>query len=108
VFEQWGGEPDALFTSNHALLTNIYELALLQRLVDYPEIVEAAARELSPHLIAYYLRDLASELHSYYNAEQFLVPDEALKLARLSLVASTRHVLCSGLNLLGVSCPEKM
>jgi arginyl-tRNA synthetase len=108
VFEQWGGEPDALFTSNHALLTNIYELALLQRLVDYPEIVEAAAREMSPHLIAYYLRDLASELHSYYNAEQFLVPDEALKLARLSLVASTRHVLCSGLNLLGVSCPEKM
>jgi arginyl-tRNA synthetase len=80
----------------------------LQRLEDYPETVESAAREFAPHLIAYYLKDLAGELHSYYNAQQFLVEDEAIKLARLALVTATREVIRNGLTLLGVSSPEKM
>jgi arginyl-tRNA synthetase len=80
----------------------------MKRLLEYPEIIVAAARELSPHLIAYYLKDLAGDLHTYYNAEKFLVDDEALKLARLALVSATRQVLANGLGLLGVKAPEKM
>jgi len=108
VLEQWGGDAGLLVGVDVALLSGIHELALLARLADYPEVVESAARELAPHLIAYYLKDIAGELHSYYNAEHFLVPDENLKLARLALIYATLHVLRSGLGLLGVSCPEKM
>jgi arginyl-tRNA synthetase len=80
----------------------------MKRLLEYPEIIEAAARELAPHMIAYYLKDLAGDLHTYYNAEKFLVDDEALRLARLALVSATRRVLANGLGLLGVQAPEKM
>ena len=77
-------------------------------LIDFPDIIESAAKEYAPHLIAFYLRDLASEFHSYYNATRFLVPEIPIRLARLALIASTRQVLCNGLVLLGVSAPEKM
>jgi arginyl-tRNA synthetase len=80
----------------------------MKRLMVYPETLEAAARELSPHQIAYYLKDLAGDLHTYYNAEKFLVADESLKLARLSLITATLQVLSNGLTILGVSAPEKM
>ncbi len=85
-----------------------HELALLQRLAEFPEVVETAAQELAPHSIANYLKDLASDLHSYYNAQQFLVEDEKIRLARLSLITATRYVLKSGLDLLGVNAPESM
>jgi arginyl-tRNA synthetase len=85
-----------------------HEAALLQRLNEFPEVVEIAASELAPHMIANYLKDLASDLHSYYNAEQFLVDDAKLKLARMALVASTRQVLKNGLQLLGLTAPESM
>ena len=104
-----GGDLDDLENgADLGLLTLPHELALLQRLENYPETVESAARELAPHHIAYYLRDLAAELHSYYNAQQFLVEDEAVRLARLSLITATRQVLRNGLSLLGVGSPEKM
>ena len=74
----------------------------------YPETVELAARELAPHVIAFYLRELAAEFHSYYNATRILVDDERLKLARLALATAARQVLRNGLTLLGVSAPEKM
>ena len=67
-----------------------------------------ACDELAPHSIAFYLKDLASELHSYYNAEKVLVEDFALQQARLALLAATRQVLVNGLSLLGVSAPERM
>ena len=67
-----------------------------------------AAKEFSPHLIAFYLRELASEFHSYYNSTRFLVPEIALQNARLSLIAATRQVLKNGMTLLGVSAPYKM
>ncbi|MEW5942717.1 MAG: arginine--tRNA ligase [Pseudomonadota bacterium] len=109
VLALWGGDPaDLKDGGDPGLLQSPYELALLQRLGDFPETLENAAREFAPHLIAYYLRELAAELHSYYNAEQFLVEDEALKLARLSLVTAIRQVLRNGLAVLGVGCPEKM
>lgn len=108
VLEQWGEDPAPLATADTSLLTSPAELALLQRLIDYPETVEAAAKELSPHLIAFYLRELAAEFHSYYNATRFLVSEVPLRLARLALIAAIRQVLVNGLTLLGVSAPDKM
>lgn len=108
VLAEWGGDVSALAFADPGLLTSPHELALMKRLQEYPEIIETAARELAPHHLAYYLKDLAGDLHTYYNAEKFLVEDEALKLARLSLVAATRQVLANGLGLLGVSAPQKM
>ena len=108
VLEQWGEDPAPLATADTSLLTSPAELALLQRLIDYPETVDAAAKELSPHLIAFYLRELAAEFHSYYNATRFLVPEVPLRLARLALIAAIRQVLVNGLTLLGVSAPGKM
>lgn len=108
VLEQWGEDPLTLTTTDTAQLTSAVELSLLQKLIDFPDIVEAAARDLSPHLIAFYLRELAAEFHSYYNSARFLVPEVTLRLARLSLIASVRQVLVNGLTLLGVTAPDKM
>jgi len=66
------------------------------------------ARDLAPHLIPFYLKELAAQFHSYYNAEQFLVPDPRLRRARLALVAAVGQVVRNGLGVLGVSAPEKM
>ena len=108
VLEQWGEDIATLVGADMSPLTGAVELSLLQKLIDYPEMVEAAARELSPHLIAFYLRELAGEFHSYYNSTRFLVPDIPLRLARLGLIAAIRQVLSNGLKLLGVSAPTKM
>lgn len=91
-----------------AQLAESHELALLRTLSRYPEVVDAAASDLEPHQLAYYLRELANDLHTYYNAHTFLVDDAALRTARLALVAATRQVLANGLALLGVSAPEEM
>ena len=84
------------------------EFSLCARLAAFPVMVREAADELSPHAIAFYLKDLAAELHGYYNGERFLVDDPALRLARLALLAATRQVLRNGLALIGVSAPERM
>jgi len=108
VLNQWGGDTNRLADVDLQPLISAHEAALMQRLSMFPEIVENAVTELAPHMVANYLRELASDLHSYYNAEQFLVDDETLKTARLSLVLATQQVLKNGLHLLGVSAPEKM
>jgi arginyl-tRNA synthetase len=108
VFEEWGGMSDALDGADLAPLTAQHELALLQRLAEYPETVSTAARELAPHLLVHYLQMLAGDFHSWYNAEKFLVDDASTKLARLSLADATRIAIVNGLALLGVSAPEKM
>ncbi|HEY8085162.1 MAG TPA: DALR anticodon-binding domain-containing protein, partial [Methylophilaceae bacterium] len=108
VLNQWGGVVTKLATVDLNTLNTEHELALLQRLADYPEVITNAALDLAPHALANYLKDLAADLHSYYNAQQFLVDDETIKLARLALVAATRQVLSSGLKLLGINAPEKM
>ena len=108
VLNEWGGDTATLASVDLAPLQLPHELALLQRLSEFPETLQNAAQELAPHLLAYYLKDLAGDLHSYYNAEKFLVEDEQVKLARLALVTATRHALLNGLQLLGVSAPEKM
>ncbi len=106
VFTQAGA--DAAQGADTGLLTNPRELVLMQRLGEFPEIVQAAARDLAPHAVAFYLRDLAADFHSYYNAERILVEDASLSKARLALCAATRQVLASGLALLGVGAPERM
>jgi arginyl-tRNA synthetase len=108
VFAQWGGAAPALRGAALELLGGERELALMQRLAEFPQAVEAAARDLAPHAIAFHLRSLAGEFHSYYNAERILVEDEALRAARLALCAAVRQALANGLALLGVSAPEKM
>lgn len=90
------------------LLTSSYEQALMVELSRYPEILDAAARNLEPHMLAQYLRDLATAFHAYYNAEAILVTDHALRDARMNLCVAVKQVLRNGLDLLGVSAPEKM
>ncbi|HEY8538423.1 MAG TPA: arginine--tRNA ligase [Steroidobacteraceae bacterium] len=94
--------------SNFHRLTEAHEIALIRRLTSYPEVLEKAADDLEPHQIAYYLRELAGEFHTYYNAHKFIVDDAGLRNARLNLIAATRQVLANGLKILSVSAPEKM
>ncbi len=102
------GADDAKGSFDPTLLASPHEDALARKLADYPDTIAAMARDLAPQLMPFYLRELAALFHSYYNAEQFLVDDVALKRARLMLVDATRQVLHNGLTLLGVTAPEKM
>jgi arginyl-tRNA synthetase len=90
------------------LLEQQHETTLITLICRYPEIIEAAAITCEPHQLAYYLRELANGLHSYYNAVQLLCEDEQLRSARLCLLEAVRQVLNNGLDLLGVSAPESM
>jgi len=108
VLQQWGGDAGALATTDLAALDSAPELQLMQRIIDYPDAIETAARDLAPHVIAFYLKDLAAEFHSYYNGNRFLVDEVHVKLARLALAVAVQRILNNGLALLGVSAPEKM
>lgn len=108
VLAQWGGDIASLQTVDLSPLNSTSETTLMQKLSEYPEVVSNACVELSPHSIATYLKELASDLHSYYNDTKFLVDDVTIKLARMALIAATQHVLHNGLTLLGVSAPHKM
>ncbi len=108
VLDQWGGNQDRLAAEDTGALVADQELTLIARLMRYPEEVEDAALELAPHAIAFYLRELAGEFHSYYNSTRILVDDERVMRARLALVAAVRQVLRNALALLGVSAPDRM
>jgi arginyl-tRNA synthetase len=109
VLAQWGGDESTLpAVADLSPLTSPREAALLAKLAEYPEMLAHALQELGPHQVAFYLRDLAGELHSYYNAERVLVDDVPTRFARLALMAATRQVLRCGLALLGVSSPARM
>ncbi len=108
VMEQWGGNPEELVNADLTPLVEEQELQILQKLMDYPEQIEGAARELAPHLLAFYLKDLAGDFHSYYNSTRLLVEDDRTKLARLALAAAVRQVLRNGLEILGVGVPDRM
>jgi arginyl-tRNA synthetase len=100
---------DDLAQADFTLLSAPTEVALMQKLAEYPEMLERAAADLAPHDVAFYLRDVSASFHSYYAAERFLLDDNAgLTRARLALLAATRQVLRNGLTLLGVSHPDKM
>lgn len=108
VLSQWGGDRQQLHSVALGKLESDYEKVLLQHMIDFPQIIEQAAQDLAPHQIAVYLKTLAADFHSYYNASRFLVDDDAVKLARLALIDALAQVIRNGLALLGVSAPEKM
>jgi arginyl-tRNA synthetase len=108
VLAQWGGDEATLADIDLSPLTAPRETTLLAKLAEYPEALQRALTELGPHQIAFYLRELAGELHAYYNAERVLVDDAPTKMARLALMCATRQVLRNGLALIGVSAPQKM
>jgi arginyl-tRNA synthetase len=108
ILQQWAGNPSALTEADLSLLQSKASDHLLRRLAEYPQVLADAAAELAPHALAFYLRDLAGDFHTFYNADRVLVDDEQLKLARLALLSATRQVLQNGLSVLGVSAPEKM
>ncbi len=108
VLSAWGGDVSTLANANLSALQSPQAHALMLALAKYPEMLTSAANDFAPHDVTFYLRDLASQYHSYYDAERILVDDEAVKTARLALVAATAQVLRNGLKVLGVSAPQKM
>ena len=98
----------ALAAADLSPLASDYENALLRRLADFPAELESAAREFAPHQLTFYLKDLAQEFHSYYNAERFLVDDATLRNARLALIVAVGQVLRNGLAILGIRAPDEM
>jgi arginyl-tRNA synthetase len=99
---------DAKGIGNLDRLVETHEKALMSSLSRYPEIIELAANNRAPQHLVHYLRDLANELHSYYNAHHFIVDDDTLRNARLALIRATRTVIASGLGIIGVSTPDTM
>ena len=95
-------------SQNLHLLTEKHETELISKLDAYSDIVHKSAFNAEPHLLVHYLRELATLLHSYYNAHQFINDDANLHDARFNLIIATKQVLHNGLTLLGVSAPEKM
>ncbi len=91
-----------------ALLVEAQEKTLMTSLSRYPEVLELSANNRAPQHLVHYLRDLANDFHTYYNAHAFIVDDAALRDARLYLISATRIVIANGLTILGVSAPEKM
>ena len=106
--EKDGGDTATLANADLSPLQSPQAHALMLALAKYPDMLTSAANDFAPHDVTFYLRDLASQYHSYYDAERILVDDEAVKKARLALVAATAQVLRNGLNVLGVSAPQKM
>jgi arginyl-tRNA synthetase len=108
VLAAWGGDVAALRDVDLSALEGPQAQALMLQLARYPDMLTAAAQDFAPHDVTFYLRELASAYHSYYDAERILVDDEAVKCARLALVAATAQVLHNGLAVLGVTAPVRM
>jgi arginyl-tRNA synthetase len=107
--EEKGYTYDADIGNNNLhTLTEPSEEKLITALSRYPEVMHSAATEYEPHQIAYYLKDLATEFHSYYNSCQFIVDSDELRNARLNLISASKQVVYNGLGILGVSAPEQM
>ncbi|WP_374351256.1 arginine--tRNA ligase [Limnohabitans sp.] len=108
TFKEQGGDVAQLAQADLSPLSGPQAQALMLKLAQYPEMLSAAAQDFAPHDVTFYLRELASLYHSYYDAERILVDDETIRKARLALVAATAQVLHNGLQVLGVSAPTKM
>jgi len=108
VLAAWGGDVASLAGSDLSALDSPQAAALMLKLAQYPAMLTAATEGEAPHDVTFYLRELASAYHSYYDAERILVDDDIVKRARLALVAATAQVLANGLAVLGVSAPRKM
>ncbi|TXI72956.1 MAG: arginine--tRNA ligase [Limnohabitans sp.] len=108
TFKEQGGDVAQLARADLSPLSGPQAQALMLKLAQYPGMLTAAAQDFAPHDVTFYLRELASLYHSYYDAERILVDDETIRKARLALVAATAQVLHNGLQVLGVSAPTKM
>ena len=108
VLEQWNGDKERLSVKNGDRIKNLNELKLIKSISEFPEVVIQAAEELAPHQIANYLKECAAEFHSYYNDTKFLIDDKNIMEDRLALIRATQFILKNGLNLLGISAPNKM
>ncbi|MES2685259.1 MAG: arginine--tRNA ligase [Pseudomonadota bacterium] len=108
VLAAWGGDEATLKDVDLSALSSPQAQALMLLMAKYPDMLANAAAGFAPHDVAFYLRELAACYHSYYDAERILVDEEAVKLARLALVAATAQVLHNGLAVLGVDAPRKM
>ena len=108
VLASWGGDVNTLGQVDLSALDTPAAQALMLQLAKFPGMLSSAATDFAPHDVTFYLRELAAAYHSYYDAERILVDDEAVKQARLALVAATAQVLHNGLAVLGVSAPQKM
>ena len=108
VLEQWNGDQERLSVKNGDNIKNLNELKLIKSISEFPEVVIQAAEELAPHQIANYLKECAAEFHSYYNDTKFLIDDKNIMEDRLALIRATQFILKNGLNLLGISAPNKM
>ena len=95
-------------TANLVKLVEEHELALMSTLSRYPEVIELAANNRAPQHLVHYLRDLANDFHTYYNAHTFIVDDSDLRDARLALITATQTVIASGLGIIGVGAPDSM
>ena len=108
VMASWGGDVALLKDVDLAPLRSPQAMNLMLLLAKYPQMLADAAKDLAPHDVTFYLRELAAAYHSYYDAERILVDDDGVKKARLALVAATARVLHNGLQVLGVDAPQKM
>ena len=108
VLTAWGGECASLSAVDLSPLESAQAQTLMRVLARYPAMLTEAATDFAPHDVTFYLRELAAAYHSYYDSERILVDDEAVKRARLALVAACAQVLHNGLAMLGVSAPQKM
>jgi arginyl-tRNA synthetase len=108
ILRQWAGDETSLKSASLLALDSQASNMLLSRLSEYSEVLAEAAKDMTPHSLAFYLRDLASDFHTFYNADRVLVDEENIRLARLALLLATKQVIANGLAILGVSAPEKM
>jgi arginyl-tRNA synthetase len=108
ILRQWAGDENSLKSASLLALDSQASNMLLTRLSEYSEVLAEAAKDMTPHSLAFYLRDLASDFHTFYNADRVLVDEENIRLARLALLLATKQVIANGLAILGVSAPEKM
>jgi arginyl-tRNA synthetase len=108
VLSSWGGDVAKLKEANLGSLVHPAALKLMVLLSKYPVMLTSATQDFAPHDVTFYLRDVASAYHSYYDAERILVEDEGLRLARLALIQACAQVIKNGLDMLGVSAPVKM
>jgi len=108
ILRQWAGDEGSLKSASLLALESHASNMLLTRLSEYSEVLAEAAKDMTPHSLAFYLRDLASDFHTFYNADRVLVDEESIRLARLALLLATKQVIANGLAILGVSAPEKM
>jgi arginyl-tRNA synthetase len=102
------GHDPAAGAASLAKLVTPHEQAVITALSKYPETAEQAALNRAPHALVHYLRELANTLHTYYNAEKWIVEDASLRNARITLVLAVQQVIRNGLGILGVSAPESM